>query len=119
IGWGVIFILGAILPNPIPGWATSAATIFGYLFGLGEGAVPIVTTIFLLAIALAITVSPVVYNTLERVELILVAIIVLFLLVAIVIATDLSAWTGIITKAPQGTANLPKYLAAIGPTTIF
>jgi hypothetical protein len=61
----------------------------------------------------------VVYNTLERVELILVAIIVVFLLVAIVIATDLSAWTGIITKAPQGTANLPKYLAAIGTTTIF
>src|SRR5215212_3158863 len=119
LGWGIIFILGSILPNTIPGWATSASTIFTYLFGLGEGTVPIITTIFLLAIALAITLSPVVYNTLERVELILVAIIVVFLLVAIVIATDLSAWTGIITKAPQGAANLPKYLAAIGTTTIF
>src|SRR5215213_3860526 len=119
IGWGVIFILGSILPNTIPGWASSAATMFTYLFGLNEGTVPIITTIFLLAIALAITVSPVVYNTLERVELILVAIIVVFLLVAIVIATDLSAWTGIITKALQGTANLPKYLAEIGTTTIF
>jgi hypothetical protein len=93
--------------------------MFGYLFGLSEGSVPIITTIFLLAIALSITLSPVVYNTLERVELGLVAIIVVFLLVAIVIATDLSAWTGIITKAPQGTANLPKYLAEIGTTTIF
>jgi hypothetical protein len=56
--------------------------MFGYLFGLSEGAVPIVTTIFLLAIALAVTVSPVVYNTLERVELVLVAIIVVFRLIA-------------------------------------
>jgi hypothetical protein len=96
------------LPNTIPGWATSAATMFGYLFGLSEGAVPIVTTIFLLAIALSITLSPVVFNTLEKVELGLVAIIVVFLLVAIVIATDLSAWTCIITKAPQGAANLPR-----------
>ena len=37
----------------------------------------------------------------------LVAIIVVFLLVAIVIATNLSAWTGIVTDAPQGVANLP------------
>jgi intracellular septation protein A len=96
------------LPNTIPGWASSAAMMFGYLFGLGDGAVPIVTTIFLLAIALSITLSPVVYNTLEKVELILVVIIVVFLLVAIVIATDLSAWKGIITKAPKGAANLPR-----------
>ena len=117
--WGLIFILGSVLPNTIPGWASSAATMFTYLFRMSEGAVPIITTIFLIAIALSITLSPVVYNTLEKVELGLVAIIVVFLLVAIAIATDLSAWTGIITKAPQGVANLPRYLAEIGTTTIF
>jgi hypothetical protein len=84
------------------------ATMFGYLFGFSEGAVPLITTVFLLAIALSITLSPVVYSTLEKVELGLVAIIVVFPLVAIVIATDLSAWTGIITKAPKGAANLPR-----------
>ena len=119
IGWGIFFILGSVLPNTFPGWASSAATMFGYLFGLSEGAVPIVTTIFLLAIALSVTVSPVVYNTLERVELVLVAIIVAFLLVAIIIATDLSSWTGIVTKAPQGVANLPRYLSEIGTAAIF
>jgi len=117
--WGLIFILGSVLPNTIPGWASSAATMFTYLFRMSEGAVPIITTIFLIAIALSITLSPVVYNTLEKVELGLVAIIVVFLLVAIAIATDLSAWTGIITKAPQGVTNLPRYLAEIGTTTIF
>ena len=93
--------------------------MFTYLFRLSEGTVPIITTIFLLAIALSVTLSPVVYNTLERVELVLVAIIVVFLLVAIVIATDLSAWTGIVTDAPQGVANLPRYLSEIGTATIF
>jgi hypothetical protein len=119
LGWSIVFILGSILPNTFPGWASSAATMFGYLFRLSEGAVPIVTTIFLLVIALSVTLSPVVYNTLERVELVLVAIIVVFLLVAIVIATDLSAWTGIVTDAPQGVANLPRYLSEIGTATIF
>jgi hypothetical protein len=119
LGWGIIFILGSILPNTIPGWASSAATIFTYLFRLSDSTVPIITTIFLLAIGLAITVSPVVFNMLEKVELVLVTIIVAFLLVAIVIATDLSAWTGIVTKAPQGAANLPRFLAEIGTTTIF
>src|SRR5215204_1886347 len=117
--WSVVFILGSILPNTIPGWSSSAATMFTYLFRLSEGAVPIITTIFLLTIALTVTLSPVVYNTLEKVELVLVAIILAFLGLAIVIATDLSSWTGIITKAPQGAANLPRYLAEIGTVAIF
>jgi hypothetical protein len=44
---------------------------------------------------------------------------VVFLLVAIVIATDISSWTGIVTKAPQGAANLPRYLAEIGTASVF
>lgn len=119
LGWGIIFIIGSIGPNAFPGWASSAATMFTYLFGLSGGAVPIITTIFLLAIGLAITVSPVVFNTLEKIEMVLVVIIVVFLLAAIVIATDGSAWTGIIAKAPQGAANLPRYLKEIGTASIF
>jgi hypothetical protein len=117
--WGLFFILGSVLPNTFPGWASSAATMFTYLFRLSEGTVPLITTIFLISIALSVTLSPVIYNTLEKVEMVLVVIIVAFLLVAIVIATDLSAWTGIVTKAPQGAANLPRYLAELGTATIF
>src|SRR5215208_1840666 len=93
--------------------------MFTYLFRLSDSTVPLITTIFLIAIALSVTLSPVVYNTLERMELVLVAIIVVFLLVAIAIATNLSAWTGIVTEAPQSVANLPRYLAEIGTATIF
>src|ERR687889_1054050 len=106
--WGLVFALGAILPNAFPGWAASAATSLTFLTGWSEGTIPWVVTIILLSIGLAITVSPVVYNTIERVELVLVVIIVAFLVLAIIIATNLSEWTGIITKAPQGIANFPR-----------
>jgi hypothetical protein len=104
-----IVVLGAILPNTIPGWASSAAEVFTFIFPVGSGAIPIVATIFLFSIALSVTLSPVVYQLLEKVQAVLVAIILVFIVLAIFIATDLSAWTGVVTKAPQGGANLPAY----------
>ena len=119
VGWSVIFALGAILPNTIPGWASSGAELFTFIFGLGEGAIPIVATIFLVSIALAVTLSPVVYQLLEKVQAVLVAIILVFIALAIFIATDLSAWTGVVTEAPQGLANLPTYWKELGAISIL
>src|SRR5918999_1286005 len=119
VGWSVVFILGAILPNTIPGWASSGAEMFSFIFGLGEGAAPIVATIFLLSIALALTLSPVVYQVLEKVQAVLVIIILAFIALAIFIATDLSAWGGVVTQAPQGLANLPTYWEEIGAASIL
>src|SRR5215211_9002287 len=87
--WGIVFALGAILPNAFPGWAASAATSLTFLTGWGASTVPWIVTIILLSIGLAITVSPVIYNTIERVEMVLVVIIVAFLVLAIVVATNL------------------------------
>jgi len=115
--WGIVFALGAILPNAFPGWAASGATMITYL--IGGGSVPLIATIGLIAIGLAITVSPVVYQTLEKVEMVLVVIIVAFLLLAIVIATDASVWAGIVTEAPSGIANLPRYINELGIATIL
>jgi high-affinity Fe2+/Pb2+ permease len=97
----------------------SAATSLTYLTGWGESTIPWIVTVLLLSIALAITVSPVVYNTFEKVEMVLVVIIVAFLLLAIVVATDLSAWTGIVTDAPAGVASFPRYVNEIGIATIL
>jgi hypothetical protein len=115
--WGIVFALGAILPNAFPGWAASGATMITYL--IGGGSVPLIATIGLIAIGLAITVSPVVYQTLEKVEMVLVVIIVAFLLLAIVIATEASVWAGIVTEAPSGIANLPRYINELGIATIL
>jgi len=93
--------------------------MFTYLTGLPEDSYKIIATIALLALALAVTLSPVVYNTLEKVEGVLVAVILVFMVVAIVIATDASSWTGIVTKAPAGAANIPSYLNEIGVAAIF
>jgi hypothetical protein len=48
-----------------------------------------------------------------------VAIIVVFIILAIFIATDASAWAGLITEAPKGAANLPRYWQEIGATAIL
>src|ERR671914_2479424 len=119
VGWSVIFALGAILPNTIPGWASGAAELFTFIFGLGEGALPIVATIFLISIALALTLSPVIYQVLEKVQAVLVVIILVFIALAIVIATDLSAWGGVVTQAPQGLANIPTYWTEIGAASLL
>jgi hypothetical protein len=119
VGWSVVFVLGAILPNTIPGWAASGAEMFSFIFGLSEGAIPIVATIFLISIATAITLSPVVYQALEKVQSVLVVIILAFIALAIFIATDLSAWGGVVTEVPKGIANLPTYWKEIGALAIL
>jgi hypothetical protein len=117
--WGIVFILGAILPNAWPGWASSGASVITFIFGFSENAVPIITMIFLISIGIAITLSPVVYQTLERVQGVMIAIILLFILVAIVIATDGSAWAGVVTEAPGGLVKLPSYINEIGAASIL
>src|ERR687896_648425 len=119
VGWSVVFVLGAILPNTIPGWASGAAEVFTFIFGLGEGAAPIVATIFLISIALALTLSPVIYQVLEKVQAVLVIIILAFIALAIIIATDLSAWGGVVTQAPSGLANLPGFWTEIGAASLL
>jgi hypothetical protein len=119
IGWSVIFVLGAILPNTFPGWAASASELFTFIFGLGSGAAPLVATIFLFSIALAVTLSPVIYQVLEKVQAVMVIIILVFIALAIIIATDLSAWAGVVTQAPQGLANIPTYWEEIGAASIL
>jgi hypothetical protein len=119
LGWGIVFILGAILPNTLPGWAYIAAELFTFIFGLGANAAPIVTTIFLIASALSLTLSPMTYQVFEKIQAGLLAIILVFIVLAIFIATDASAWAGVVTKAPSGVANLPRYLEEIGTAAIF
>jgi hypothetical protein len=112
--WGIIFVLGAVLPNAFPGWATSGATLINYLGLIGEGAIPIVASIVLVATALALTLSPVVYQALEKIQTVLVAIIMAFLVVGIFVATEAGAWASIVTQAPGSIAGIPGAVGAIG-----
>ncbi|MQA87325.1 MAG: hypothetical protein GEV03_22525 [Streptosporangiales bacterium] len=117
--WGVVFVLGALLPNTWPGWASSGATEFTFIFGLESSAVPVIATIFLVSIGLAITVSPVIYQTLEKAQGVMLIFVLAFVVMAIVVATDASAWTGTVTAIPQGVGDLPNSITALGAASLF
>jgi hypothetical protein len=99
--WGVLFCLFTIVPNMWPGWATSGVTIL--IFLMGGGNVPLITIGILVASGIALTTSPVVYQTLERAQFFKVGLTLVFLAVAIVAAISPHAW-----------ADLPQALTHIG-----
>jgi hypothetical protein len=91
--WWWLFIVFALMQNFWPGWATGAATTLSFALGLGENApiVPI-TIAALVAIGVALTLSPVVYQTVEKIQAVMVALIMIFAVVAIFVATTGEAW---------------------------
>lgn len=117
--WGIVFVLGAILPNTWPGWASSGATVFTFIFGLSESAVPLIATIFLISIGLAVTISPVIYQTLEKIEGFMIALILVFVVTAIAVATTGDAWAQVVTGIPEVTGNLPVVVAQLGAASLF
>jgi hypothetical protein len=64
--WGIVFCLAALFQYAWPGWATSASTSLTFL--LGGGNVVLITIVALVIIGIVLTVSPVVYQTVEKVE---------------------------------------------------
>jgi hypothetical protein len=108
--WWWLFVIFALLQNFWPGWATGAATAATYVFGMGEDApvVPI-TIAALLAIGITLTLSPVVYQAVEKIQGVLVALIMIFVVIAIPTATTGAAWGALFTSGvdfPVGQANL-------------
>ena len=98
--WGVLFCLFTILPNMWPGWGTSGVTILTFL--MGGGNVPLITIGILVASGIALTTSPIVYQTLERAQFFKVGLTLVFLAVAIVAAISPSAWADL----PQAVTNI-------------
>ncbi|MGH3424426.1 MAG: Nramp family divalent metal transporter, partial [Nocardioidaceae bacterium] len=117
--WGVIFVLGAILPNTFPGWASSGSTVITFIFDLNSSAVPLISTLFLVSIGLAVTLSPVIYKTLEKAEAVMVTVIIAFVIVAIIIATDADAWGKVVTSTPSGVAGLGDSIEVLGLASLF
>jgi hypothetical protein len=78
--WSWLFIVMTVVPWAWPGWATGGTTTLSFVFGFGEGAIPYITIAVLVLIGLVLTVSPVVYQTVEKIQFFMVGIIVLFLI---------------------------------------
>jgi hypothetical protein len=102
--WGWIFCLFTLVPNMWPGWATGGVTALTFL--LGGGNVGYITVGVMIAIGFALTLSPVVYKTLERAQFFKVGLTIVFLVVAIVSAIEPSAWASL-PQAVRGFGTLP------------
>ena len=107
--WGILFCVFAIVPNMWPGWGTAGATIFTYLVG---GNPNVIAIILLLSIGVALTASPVVYQTLEKAEFFKVGLTIVFLIIAIFAAIKASAWADL-PDAVSGFGKIPSDEVAI------
>jgi hypothetical protein len=89
--WGLILVLLALLATSWPGWATSAATIATFAFGGGDAVVIAIAALF--AIGVTLTSSPVVYQTVERLEFLKIGAIVVFIVIALLAAISGTAYS--------------------------
>jgi hypothetical protein len=89
-GWGAVLAAGAVLATMWPGWATSAATVTTFAFGGGDPNV--IAIAGLIAIGAALTASPVVYQTVEKLEFLKIGAVLVFLVVALVAAISATAY---------------------------
>lgn len=87
--WGLVFAIMVYFANLWPGWASSSATMLTYIFG---GEPKVIAVVMLLLIGTTLTLAPVIYSALERVEFVKVGLVVLFIVVAVVFAISADAW---------------------------
>ena len=90
--WWILFVLFAILPNIWPGFVTSSMTAFTFVFGLGEQTIVPLSIIALVSVGLALTLSPVVYQFVEKFQSAAIAIMVVFFAVAVFAGTRAQDW---------------------------
>ena len=81
--WGILFIFMGVLAWMWPGWATGGTTTLSFALGFSEDAIPYITIGVLVLIGIVLTVSPVVYQTVEKIQFFMVSLIVLFIIYAI------------------------------------
>ncbi|MEW6635249.1 MAG: Nramp family divalent metal transporter [Actinomycetota bacterium] len=106
--WWWLFIIFALCQNFWPGWATGSATTLSFALGLGENApiVPI-TVAALIAIGITLTVSPVVYQVVEKIQSVMVVLIMVFAVAAIFMATSAGDWGDLATQTVTNVGRIP------------
>lgn len=104
--WGLVFALLTFFANLWPGWATSSATLVTYLWG---GNANYIAIGMLLTIAAILTLAPVVYVALERVQMLKVAAVIVLFGVAAFVAITADDWADtpqVVTDADIPVAEL-------------
>ena len=110
--WGILFIVMGVLAWMWPGWATGGTTTLSFALGFSEDAIPYITIGVLVLIGLVLTFSPVVYQTVEKVQFFMVALIVLFVIYAIFALLGGDGYSALgrgfveVDKIPDGIADV-------------
>ena len=110
--WGLLFVVMTIVPWAWPGWATGGTTTLAFAVGFSEDVVPYATIGVLVLIGLVLTVSPVVYKTVEKIQFFMVAMIVLFIVYAMVVLLGGEGYRGLaegflaVDEIPDAISNL-------------
>jgi hypothetical protein len=110
--WGILFIVMGVLAWMWPGWATGGTTTLSFALGFSADAIPYVTIGILALIGLVLTFSPVVYQTVEKIQFFMVALIVLFVLYAAVALLGGDGYAALgrgfveIDKIPDGVSDV-------------
>ena len=87
--WGLVFAVLVYFGNLWPGWALSSATLATFLFG---GNPTYIALGILLVIGVALTLAPVVYNALERLIFLKVALVLSLVALALALAVSADTW---------------------------
>lgn len=111
--WAWIFIIFTLVPWVWPGWATGASTTLTFVFG--GGSVVVITVAALIAIGIALTVSPIVYQFVEKFQMVAVGLIFVFIIIAIFVGTTVQAWGDFAT----GFSNFGQLPEGIGTATLL
>jgi hypothetical protein len=93
--WSWLFILFTALIWVWPGWVAGASTVAGFAFGWQSDTVVTVSVLGLVAIGVSLSVPPVVYRAVERIQWVMVAWVMAFGVAAALLATDLGTWASI------------------------
>jgi len=90
--WGLVFAVLVYFGNLWPGWALSSATLMTFLVGGSPIAISIA---ILIVIGVALTLAPVVYNALERLIFVKVAMVLTLVVLALLLAVHAETWRAV------------------------
>ncbi|MBA8824095.1 hypothetical protein FHX42_001424 [Saccharopolyspora lacisalsi] len=104
-GWAPLFIAMTVIPFAWPAWMTSSAEML--TFPLGGGNVTWISIGGLLIIGSVLTFSPVVYKTVEKLEMLKIFMILLFVAFAVVVLIGWQPWAELPAATARGIGRLP------------
>ena len=110
--WGLLFIVMTIVPWAWPGWATGGTTTLSFALGFSADAIPYITIGVLVLIGAVLTVSPVVYKTVEKIQFLMVALIALFVAYAAIFLIGGEGYAALgrgfveVNKIPDGVGTI-------------